>query len=174
MDEPRARVTEVVIYRADASSADKLREIRLLSLRDEPDAYGSTLKEAQQFSPGQWELMATSWNYFLAVVEGSVVGMAGGGRNEKMPNARWLYGMFVRSDVRGSGVADRLVGEVAQWARGEAVDTLGLHVTTSLPRARAFYSRLGFSDVGRPEPMDRSRTLLLQMMTTNLTTNDRI
>ncbi len=167
-------MSTVTIHRATASDANQLREIRLLSLRDEPDAFGSTLKEAERFVPAQWELMATSWNYFLAVNDSDVVGMAGGGRYEKMSDARWLYGMFVRTEVRGTGVATRLVREVAQWARREGVETLGLHVTTSLPRARAFYSRLGFSDVGRPEPMDRDRSLHLQMMTTNLVTNDYV
>ena len=166
--------SEVTIERASASDADRLREIRLASLRDEPDAFGSTLAEAEQFGPAQWKLMAANWNYFLATNDGQVVGMAGGGRYQRMTHARWLYGMYVRPEVRGSGVAARLVSEVAQWARHEGVGTLGLHVTTTLARARAFYFRLGFVDLGPAEPMDRDRTLFLQMMTTNLATNERI
>ena len=166
--------SEILIQRASGADADRLRVIRLAALRDEPDAFGSILSDAEQFGPAQWKLMASNWNYFLAVHDGRVVGMAGGGRNESLETARWLYGMFVLPDVRGSGVAARLVSEVARWARQEGVETLGLHVTTSLARARAFYFRLGFNDVGPPEPMDRDHSLQLQMMITNLVTNDRI
>jgi GNAT superfamily N-acetyltransferase len=166
--------SELLVVRANATHVDQLREIRLLALRDEPDAYGSTFEETSRYASAQWLQMASQWNYYLAFRGEEVVGMASGGRYDQFRDARWLYGMFVRSDVRGSGVAQQLVARVAQWARQEPVSTLGLHVTVSLPRARAFYQRLGFVDTGRPAPMDRDKRLSLQMMTTDLSTNERI
>ncbi len=167
-------MSDVDIVRASVKHALLLREIRLLALSDEPDAYGSTLAETQRYGEAQWRQMASSWNYYLALRDNDVVGMASGGRFERVDDARWLYGMFVRDDVRGTGVAHRLVHEVAQWTREQGVSILGLHVTSSLPRARAFYRRIGFVDVKRPTPMDRDQRLTLQMMTTNLDTNEHI
>lgn len=158
----------LVIRKATADDAMKLREIRLRALREEPDAYGSTYEESARYSIEQWVRMAGEWNYFLALVHGQVVGMASGGQFPPRPEARWLYGMFVRREFRGTGVADALVETVVQWARDEGVSTLGLHVTTSLARPVAFYTRLGFVPYGKPTPMDRDATLTLQTMAKDL------
>ncbi len=113
-------------------------------------------------------------NYYLALADGEAVGMASGGRFELVPTARWLYGMFVRDDQRGTGVAVDLVRAVATWARAEGVSTLGLHVTTTVTRAVRFYTKLGFAPQGEPEPMDRDRSLFLQAMVTDLRANEQI
>jgi GNAT superfamily N-acetyltransferase len=151
-----------------------VREIRLTALSDEPDAYGSTFAEAQQRTEDQWRDSAANWNQYLALEDGRAVGMASGGRFPPFPEARWLYGMFVMPSHRGSGVARELVHVVADWARGEGVSTLGLHVTESIPRARAFYTKVGFSDTGLREPMQRDHSLTLITMTTDLTANELI
>jgi GNAT superfamily N-acetyltransferase len=162
-----------VVRRASEDDFALLREIRLAALADEPDAYGSTYEEAARRSEDQWR-DATNWNQFLAVAEGRAVGMASGGHFAPFPGARWLYGMYVEPDHRGTGVARELVHVVAQWARGEAVRTLGLHVTESIPRARAFYAKVGFQDTGLREPMQRNRALTLITMTTDLDANELI
>ena len=152
----------------------RLKDVRLLALRDEPDAYGSTYEESERFSEQYWSRLAEEWNYYLALDGDETIGMASGGRFGPHPEARWLYGMFVRADHRGTGVAGDLVRSVAAWARSEQVTQLGLHVTTSLGRAQGFYRKLGFVPVGEPAPMERDPRLLLQTMTTDLRTNDRI
>jgi GNAT superfamily N-acetyltransferase len=151
-----------------------LREIRLAALSNEPDAYGSTLEESVRRSEDQWRDSAANWNQFLAIDDGRAVGMASGGRFPPFPEARWLYGMYVDPTHRGTGIARELVHAVADWARGEGVRTLGLHVTESIPRARAFYAKVGFTDTGLREPMVRDNELTLITMTTDLELNDRI
>lgn len=164
----------IIIRPSTAADADELREIRLLALRSEPDAYGSTYEESQHYRTARWKEMAADWNYFLALANGQPVAMASGGIFAPFPSARWLYGMFVHVDHRGTGLADEMVATVADWARRQDVLTLGLHVTTTVLRAKAFYERLGFVAVGSPEPMERDATLRLQTMTTDLRTNARI
>jgi GNAT superfamily N-acetyltransferase len=163
-----------LVRRATADDAAALREIRLLALSDEPDAFGSTYVESSRYPASRWAEMAAHWNYYLAIVDEEVVGMASGGRFDPRPSARWLYGMFVRPVHRGTGVSEALVHAVADWTRAERVATLGLHVTTSVSRACAFYAKLGFVPDGTPEPMDRDPRLMLQTMLTDVTTNDRI
>jgi GNAT superfamily N-acetyltransferase len=146
-----------------------LREIRLLALLDEPDAFGSTWSEARNDALSAWKQRARDWNYFLAYeydgdVEGRVIGMASGGDNPHVPGTRWLYGMFVHPNARGTGVARDLVAAVIADTRERGVATLGLHVTTTLPRPRAFYYKMGFREHGAPEPMDRDPSLQLQVM----------
>ena len=167
-------MSEWKVRRADEFDADRLREIRLLALQSEPDAYGSTYEESVRFPQQQWTTMAQEWNYFLALRNDEVLGMASGGLNPSFPDTRWLYGMFVHERFRGTGVAQTLVRTVADWARGEGVHTLGLHVTTTVLRARAFYEKVGFVASGEVMAMDRDHHLKLQVMTTNLDANEWI
>ena len=164
----------IEVRKSTSDDGPRLKEIRLLSLRDEPDAYGSTFDEAVLYSDDQWATMASERNYFLALANDDPVGMSSGGLFPPFPGARWLYGMFVKKEHRGTGVAVDLVRAVANWARQDGSDTLGLHVTRSLGRARAFYSKIGFNDVGTPSPMDRDARLLLMTMTTDLRTNEHV
>ena len=164
----------IEIRRAWDDDFAELRRIRLEALLDEPDAYGMTYAEAITLRDEQWRQIASGWNYFLAFSGERAVGMASGGRYVPMPDARWLYGMFVTPAWRGTDVAHGLVRSVAEWARLEGVDKLGLHVTASIPRARAFYAKLGFEPTGDSEPMRRDPSLALLMMVTSLSINDRI
>jgi GNAT superfamily N-acetyltransferase len=167
-------VTNVVVRRSGIDDADALRTIRLMALLAEPDAFGSTYEDSLRYPATRWLEMARDWNYYLAFAGEEVIGMASGGRFDPRPDARWLYGMFVRPDHRGTGVAVELVHEVADWTRAQRVRTLGLHVTASVARARAFYEKIGFVPDGEHEPMERDRRLTLITMITDLMTNDRI
>jgi GNAT superfamily N-acetyltransferase len=167
-------VNAVSIRNTCVDDADELRRIRLDALKDEPDAFGSTYAEAMNLSAEQWRHMTTDWNYFLAFDGSRAVGMASGGLYPPRPTMRWLYGMYVAPEWRGTGVAQRLVNVVASWARREGVDFLGLHVTESVDRARRFYERVGFVADGEREPMRRDHSLTLITMVTDLRTNDLI
>lgn len=167
-------MSDITVRAATRADAAGLRAIRLEALTDEPDAYGSTFEEMRDLPLAHWEDQAVNRPIFLAFGGGRVIGMASGGPNDEFPDTLFLYGMFVTPAWRGSGVAAALVRRVASWARDQGARRLGLHVTTSLPRPVAFYTKMGFVPVGTPHPMGRDHRLLLQAMTTDLTTNDRI
>jgi GNAT superfamily N-acetyltransferase len=157
-----------VVRPCGADDAPSLRSIRLEALADTPEAYGSTYAEARRWSIDRWETMSRDWNFYLAEYQGRVVGMASGGLNDQRPGTRWLYGMYVAPDMRGTGVAGQLVGVVEQWARGEGVSSLYLHVTEKLARARGFYERIGFRSTGDVIAMGRDPSLRLVTMVKNL------
>lgn len=163
----------VEIRPSTVEDVDAVRELRLHALLNEPDAFGSTYEESIGRERARWVEMATAWNYYVAWDGDIAIGMASGGMFPPRPDSRWLYGMFVRTTYRGSGVAVALVHAVAEWARDQGVGTLGLHVTTTVPRAVRFYEKLGFVPEGLPEPMERDPRLLLQTMVADLRTNDR-
>jgi GNAT superfamily N-acetyltransferase len=164
----------IEIRRVHEADWEELRAVRLEALADEPDAYGSTFAETSALTEGQWRQMAEHWNYYVAFDGAQPIGLASGGLHPPTPEARWLFGMFVTPRHRGTGVARELVSRVANWARGEGVSTLGLHVTSTLTRSRAFYEKCGFVATGDAEPMHRDPTLVLLTMTTDLRSNDRI
>jgi GNAT superfamily N-acetyltransferase len=141
-----------------------LRAIRLEALADTPDAYGSTYEESVRWSDAQWKNAASTRLYYLADRGGRVVGMVSGGFNDAYPGTRWLYGMYVTPSERGSGTAEQLVRSIEEWARGHGVGEIYLHVTTSVPRARAFYEKVGFQPTGESFAMERDKSLTLITM----------
>jgi GNAT superfamily N-acetyltransferase len=153
-----------VVRRANASDASALRAIRLESLVDTPEAYGSVYDQVARWNDAKWRRMALEANFYLAERDGHVVGMASGGFNDAHPGTHWLFAMYVSPSARGTGVATALVGAVTTWARRDHADALFLHVTESVTRARAFYEKLGFRYNGERISMDRDPTIKLVTM----------
>jgi GNAT superfamily N-acetyltransferase len=145
-----------------------LRAIRLEALADTPDAYGSTYAESVLWSDAQWKNAASTRLYYLADRDGAVVGMVSGGLNDAHPGTRWLYGMYVTPSERGSGAAALLVRAIDEWAKSHDVGEVYLHVTTSVPRARSFYEKVGFHTTGESFQMDRDPSLTLVTMVRRL------
>ena len=158
----------ITIRRSECDDWRALKSIRLEALADTPDAYGSTWKENSKWSDAQWKNAATNRLYYLAYRDDAVVGMVSGGLNDMHPGTRWLYAMYVTPPERGNGTSDRLVATTCAWARGEGVDEIYLHVTSSVGRARAFYTRLGFRPTGETFSMDRDNALTLETMVLDL------
>ena len=158
----------VTVRRGTDADWRALRDIRLESLADTPDAFGSTYEGAMKWSDRRWRRTAGEWLVFLAERDGEVVGMASGGVNDDHPGTRWLYGMYVTPSARGTGAADALVEAVSDWARTQGVRDVYLHVTTTVARARAFYARMGFVETGEVHVMDRDPRLRLATMVRHL------
>ena len=145
-----------------------LRTIRLEALSDTPEAYGSTYEESVRWSDAQWKNAASNRLYYLAYRDRRVVGMVSGGFNDAHPGTRWLYGMYVTPSERGAGTAARLVRSIGDWAKSQGVEEIYLHVGSSVPRARAFYEKVGFGLTGETFQMDRDYSLTLFTMVQQL------
>jgi GNAT superfamily N-acetyltransferase len=145
-----------------------LRAIRLEALSDTPEAYGSTYEESVRWSDAQWKNAASTRLYYLAYRDGQVVGMVSGGFNDAYPGTRWLYGMYVTPSERGTGTAALLVRTIGEWAKVHGVAAVYLHVGSSVPRARAFYEKMGFRPTGESFIMDRDTSLTLYTMVQEL------
>lgn len=159
--------TEFSIRRCNESDHIVLREIRLEALKDSPDAYGSTYKESELWTPARWKEMALG-NCYLGEIDGDVVGMATGGLNTELPDTFWLFGMFVSPKARGTGVAIDLVRAVEEWAKKLGGTELYLHVSETMLRARTFYRKIGFTPNGGSVTMDRDTSIKLVTMVKKL------
>ncbi|MFF5878918.1 GNAT family N-acetyltransferase [Streptomyces californicus] len=63
-----------------------------------------------------------------------------------------LVGVFVRPEVRGTGVTDALFREAVDWAwalSAPSMERVRLYVHEKNPRAAAFYRKFGFAPSGR-------------------------
>ena len=158
----------VTIRRCGPDDWRALRSIRLESLADTPDAYGSTFAESSTWSDKRWKIAASQWLYILAERDDRIVGMVSGGINDSHPGRRWIYGMYVTPTERGTETAVRLIEAVAQWASDLGAAELYLNVTSSVARARAFYDKIGFRPTGETCTMDRDPSLTLVTMVRDL------
>ena len=100
---------------------------------------------------------------FVALLKGKPAGMASGVPGEDaIPQ---LISMWVSPRGRGKGIGDRLVHEVAQWARSQGAPAPRLAVAEGNQHAAALYRRNGFTDTGElvGSPPDRIRILVKQL-----------
>jgi GNAT superfamily N-acetyltransferase len=132
----------------------QLRATRLAALQDAPEAYESTYEGSLAFDEDEWRRRAGAHPVFLALSGEEPVGMAVGLRDEgTRPGSRDLVSMWVSPDVRGRGIAARLIDAVANWARADGAGELHLWVVVGNAAARAAYDRAGFVATGERQPV---------------------
>ena len=154
----------MIVRRLRTGEAAPLRDLRLRSLREAPDAFATTHAQASAWPPEHWEQWAAAPEEeqvtVLAIDGERWVGMASGWLVEDKPASAWLARLWVDPAHRRTGVAFELVDAVAEWARERGKATLELSVTANNVTASAFYERAGFAPTGRrrPLPADPSRT----------------
>ncbi|SNY73522.1 GNAT family N-acetyltransferase [Paractinoplanes atraurantiacus] len=144
------------------------RGLRLAALQEAPYAFGSRLSDWQGAgdSEQRWRdrLTIPGSHNVLAVLDGEPVGMASGVRTD-LPGLVELISMWVAPAARGSGVADRLIEEIASWAvQACGAEKLRLAVMPGNGKAIELYRRHGFADTGElgaPTPDGRGQELVL-------------
>ncbi|WP_328720789.1 GNAT family N-acetyltransferase [Streptomyces sp. NBC_00247] len=167
--------TDHVLRRVRPEEWPSVKELRLLALQDpaapvafletyenaagEPDSFwqqrtagGAEGSDVAQFvaeaADGRWMGSVT------VLVERSGGEDIFGGKAEAAQGH--LVGVFVRPEVRGTGVTDALFRAAEEWAFGLDDPYLGrlrLFVHENNPRAAAFYRRYGFVPTGDTVPV---------------------
>jgi ribosomal protein S18 acetylase RimI-like enzyme len=147
------------------------RELRLRSLLDSPEAFGSTYGDESSRTERAWrDWAAGRWRGGTAIVfsgcadDGTAVGTATGAEYEVEAGVAHVYAMWVAPDARGAGVGRALLDAVEAWARERGCDRLVLSVTETNETARRFYEARGFMDTGEREALregSEMRTLIL-------------
>lgn len=138
----------LVIRRIRASEGGLLRELRLRSLRDAPEAFGQTVAEASATRLLDW--YRNAWQscrgdqraWMLARQGDQVVGLVSG--RHRLPTTLLLFSMWVAPDARRSGVGRQLIEGLEGWARRWGATETVLWVLRGNEAALGFYERLGF------------------------------
>ncbi len=138
------------------------RRLRLASLEADPEAFASDVAEEREYDEALWRERMRRSTRLLASRDNDELGVAsvGQARDEdgKLEGVAELFGMWVRPDARGTGVAWELVTAAAEQARRAGHRQLRLWVSTENGRAIGFYSSYGFrpGDDRRPMTTDAS------------------
>jgi GNAT superfamily N-acetyltransferase len=131
-----------------------LRDVRLTSLADAPEAFGSTYARECEFDEATWRDRVTHSAWFLASEGERAIGIVAGYYDAGSPPTQChLVAMWVAREVRGTGVAGRLVETVVDWATRDGATEVTLGVADGNERARSLYLKCGFVRTGLRLPM---------------------
>jgi RimJ/RimL family protein N-acetyltransferase len=150
----RVNTAEVQIRQLMPGDAALYRSIRLEGLKQSPEAFGSTF-DAEFTKPLAWFFDRLSSSVVFGaihdtkILDAKILGVAGFAvrDGDKEAHKGLLWGMYVRPDARGAGVARRLVEAVLAHARPH-VELIQLSVVVGNEQARRLYARLGFVEYG--------------------------
>ena len=107
---------KIRIEQLGPAEAPRLRRVRLASLADAPDAFATTLEEAQSFTVEMWREQLSKLVTFVATDERGDAGVVRGATDTEDASTAWLLSMWVAPRARGRGVGDRLVERLLGWA----------------------------------------------------------
>jgi GNAT superfamily N-acetyltransferase len=125
-----------------------LRDLRLASLRDSPEAFGQRLDDAALFDDDDWMSTARAASsgerriWFIARDDAQPVGLVQARR--RPPDACLLFSMWVAPEARRLGVGRALVDAVTDWARDWGAKRVILWVLAGNEGAHRFYEDIGF------------------------------
>lgn len=145
------------ILRLRPGEESRLRELRLRSVRDSPDIFGSTEAELRERDAESWTLQLQSMPTFRALENGRDLGLARLAQDEQRLEQGWLISMWVAPEARRVGVGRLLVAAVIAEAQTCGMRLLALDVGDDNAPAIALYESLGFVPTGETGALDPAR-----------------
>jgi ribosomal protein S18 acetylase RimI-like enzyme len=138
-----------LVRRLVTADAALYRELRLEGLRIAPTAFGSSFEAESQGDLAAFEGHITGSYIAGAWLAGTLVGVTGFFRlaGTKVAHRGNIWGVYVRPDARGRGIARALMTDIIAFARQE-VRQVHLSVVTENVPAIALYEHLGFTTYG--------------------------
>jgi ribosomal protein S18 acetylase RimI-like enzyme len=143
-----------------------VRDIRLRSLEDSPDAFGSALADETSLPDRAWIERTARYarggesTAFIAEMPAGWIGFVMGRVEAEDKTRAGLFGLWVDPAARSGGVGLALTEAVVAWAREQGARTLDLWVVASNAAAIRIYSRAGFGETGNTMPMPRQPDLM--------------
>ncbi|HSE07585.1 MAG TPA: GNAT family N-acetyltransferase [Nocardioidaceae bacterium] len=145
-------MTDVETREATPDDWESWRDIRLRSLLENPDAFGSTHEREAAYDQSTWRsrLDGSAGPSILAYGGGTPVGMGAGWLYE--PGRIMIVAMWTDPAWRGRGVGRSVLNHVVGWARRRGLEP-ELWVADTNPEARRLYESYGFRSDGETSPL---------------------
>ena len=146
------------------------KSLRLASLIESPDSFGSTLARETDFSDQEWESRLSALSEpakilpLVGFIQDCPVGLAWGVLHGAEAREAHIYQMWVSPDSRGKGLGKALLARIVTWANSLQLSSLVLAVTTTNTEAITLYSSFGFLPLGETEPLRDGSELVVQPM----------
>jgi ribosomal protein S18 acetylase RimI-like enzyme len=141
-----------VIAQIQEADWQRLRDVRLRALAQDPAAFLETHANASEFPDDRWRQRATPGDTQASFAferkgrfDGLVSCFVAGD-----PDTVFLVAMWVAPELRGTGAARELVESVLEWARRRRAARVCLSVEGDNPRAARLYEKCGFVETFEP------------------------
>jgi RimJ/RimL family protein N-acetyltransferase len=138
------------VRRLETSDVANYRELRLEGLKGHPEAFSSSWEDEADKPVSWWaERLETNTVFGGWVNNSPLVGAAGLHVQDrvKLRHKGVLWGMYVRPEARGTGLAAALVQQIVEHAR-TLVEDVCLTVVASNAAALRLYGAAGFKEYG--------------------------
>lgn len=135
-----------------SDEVDRLKELRLRALRDDPGAFGSRYEDEVGREPSHWLRWVTGATTFV-VDDGGWHGLVAVYLDGDDASICHLGSMWVDARQRGRGLGHRLLAAGIDWAREAGAASIRLGVVDGNAAALGVYRRAGFEPTGEREPL---------------------
>ena len=143
----------------------RLRDIRLKALIDCPHAFGGTYENESVFDEERWRLEFAKQAFVVASVDGIDSAMMYVENLKGDFNATcWVGGCWSDPDFRGVGLMRVMFEFLDKQATARDWSVQGLGVCTDNELAISAYEKIGFVEVGGPQPSTRQPGKFYQRM----------
>lgn len=138
------------------------RDLRIESLKEEPQAFRTTVKEAEDTTKEEWKQILSNAEkedkdlLFFAEDNHKLVGIMGSffHKNPELEGIAMIYGVYVNSLFREKGIATQLLQKILERLQTiPSLKTARLMVNTNQAAAIKLYERFGFKKVKEEELM---------------------
>lgn len=140
----------ISVRRIRIREGDLYKQLRLVSLRESPAAFATTLESALCRTADSWAEQADSAAQgsaratLFAFADDAPIGIAALYRNGEGSGEGELLQMWVSPEYRSRGVAINLLDTVFEWAENNGFRTVVAKVAKGNARALRFYQKYGF------------------------------
>ena len=154
---------KVVVEIVDADQWTRIRDIRLRSLKENPEAFGGTFEKESEEDEATWREKFIKNEFLVASVDGHDAAIMYIEVLEGDFGATcWIGGCWSDPAYRGNGLFSAMMRFVDSQDRGW--DIQGLGVWTDNYNAIAAYEKLGFVKMGEDTPSSRQPGKFYQRM----------
>ena len=153
------------------------KSLRLSSLMESPESFGSTYEDEAEYPDEVWKSRLDPSGRveralpLVAEIDGTPSGLAWGLIHDPDSKTAHVYQMWVTPERRGKGLGRGLLKAIISWAQALQLNTLVLAVTTNNTAAISLYRSFGFVPVGNTEELRSGSPLLAQPMALELCAN---
>ncbi|CAB5013832.1 unannotated protein [freshwater metagenome] len=151
---PMKSQIQVALLTSDEWS--RLRDLRLRSLLDSPDAFGGTLETEKSFSEEDWRSKFITLDYLVASLDSQDIAIMSVEVLHGDHGATcWIGGCWSDPLFRGQGAFRALFAYVDKHCLSKGWQRQGLGVWTDNYAAIAAYKALGFVEAGEKKASER-------------------
>ena len=133
-----------------ADDAAAFRAVRLSAFKTHPEAYGSSYDELVERPLDHFEDWLQKMVAFGAFLDGELKAVGAYFREEgkKMQHRGYVISMYTAPEMRGQGVARRIIEHLADHAKAQGIVQLHLGVGAQNEAAKKSYKKAGFETYG--------------------------